>query len=85
MIKQCSYNPDEFQLTWGPADRYFVEWNKKLECFFFTDGNIKPLDNNAISVNQEELKVLLKIMIPTLEAAETMTRKTHEKLNQRKK
>ena len=79
MFKQCSDNPDEVQLTWGSGDRYFVEWNKKLKCYFFTDGNIKPLDNNAISVTQEEMKVLLKIMIPTLEKAKTMYRKSQRR------
>ena len=78
MIKQCSVDPKILILTWGPADRYCVEWNKKLQCYFFVDVS-KKIGNDAISVSRQEMKVLLNVMIPTLESAETMYRKTQSK------
>ena len=78
MIKQCSDNPDDFRLYWGPAaDRYFVKSRKNLGNYIFCDSH--KMYETSIILLPEEMKILLKEMIPTVDSARKLYKRAERK------
>ena len=76
-IKQCSDNPNDFQLHWGPEDRYYVKSRKNLGNYFFFDS--QTMYKTSIVLLPEEMKTLLKEIVPTVDSAQKLYRRAERK------
>jgi hypothetical protein len=76
-IRKCADNPEDFQLHWGPADRFFVKSRKILGNYFFFDS--QTMYSTSIILLRHEMKILLNEMIPTLDSVQRMYNREERK------